>query len=109
MSKIQVPEHLAPATQAWFKRVTKDYHLEPHHVRLLTLACEHYDRGVAAREILEKEGLTFPDRFDCPRPRPEVKIAHDATIAFTRILRELSLDTDAPPDSSRPPRIAGRY
>ena len=48
--------------------------LEPHHVRLLTLAYEAYDSAQEARETVEREGKTYIDRSDQPKPRPEVAI-----------------------------------
>jgi phage terminase small subunit len=99
---------LKPATREWFRAVLADYELEPHHVRLLTLACEAWDRAQAAREAIEEHGLTYMDASsDPPRPRarPEVAIERDARIAFARLIRELDLDGAAPPDP-RPPRLA---
>ena len=98
------PEHLKPATAAWFASVVSDYVLEPHHVRVLTLACEAWDRGQQAREAIEQHGLTFEDRFDQPRARPEVAIERDSRIAFARLVRELALDAGTP-ETPRPPRI----
>jgi len=43
------PTHLQPATAAWFRNVTRNYVLEEHHVRLLTLAAQAYDRAEEAR------------------------------------------------------------
>jgi hypothetical protein len=41
---------LRPATRAWFSSVLAEYQLEPHHIRLLTLAAESWDRCCEARE-----------------------------------------------------------
>jgi phage terminase small subunit len=79
--------------------------LEPHHVRLLTLACEAWDRCQQARELLATEGLTFEDRFGQPRARPEVSIERDSRIGFARLVRELALDGEGPPEAPRPPGI----
>jgi phage terminase small subunit len=97
------PKHLKAATRRWFDSVIAGYELQPHHVRLLTLAGEAWDRGQEAREAL-KSGLTFIDRFDCPHARPEIAIERDARIAFARLMRELGLDL-ADPEESRPPRF----
>ena len=43
------PDYLQPATRDWFKSVVADFELDQHHVRLLTLACEAWDRGQQAR------------------------------------------------------------
>lgn len=100
------PRHLRAATRRWWESVTVEYHLEPHHTRLLTLAAEAWDRCSEAREILHAEGLTFEDRFGQPKARPEVAIERDSRIAFARLVRELALDV-AEPEESRPPAIRG--
>jgi phage terminase small subunit len=100
------PKHLKPTTAEWWRGVMSEYELQPHHIRLLTLAGEAWDRGQEAREALATGGLTFLDRFSQPHARPEVAIERDARIAFARLLRELSLDVE-PPVDSRPPRRTG--
>jgi phage terminase small subunit len=82
-----------------------EYALEPHHVRLLTLACEAYDSATEASEVLQREGKIFIDRFDQPKPRPEVAIQRDSATGFARMLRELDLDVAAPTDRARPPAL----
>lgn len=103
---IEPPEHLQTPTKEWFSRVVSDFDLEPHHVRLLILAGESWDRCVQARVALAEHGLTFTDRFEQPRARPEVAIERDSRVAFARLLRELALDVEAP-ESPRPPMIPG--
>lgn len=97
------PDHLALATRRWWAGVVADFALEPHHLRLLTLAGEAWDRGQQARAVIEQHGLTYQDRFNQPRCRPEVSIERDARTSFARMLRELQLDIEAP-DSRLPPR-----
>ena len=99
------PAHLRPATRRWFSGVVENYQLEEHHVRLLTLAAESWDRTCQAREVLDRDGLTYTDRFDCPRARPEIAIERDSRIAFARIVRELDLDLDPPTAERRPPSL----
>ena len=105
--QLRPPKHLQAATRRWWQSVVEDYELEAHHVRLLTLAAEAWDRGQEAREALAKLGMTYQDRFEQPRARPEVAIERDARIAFARLTRELALDVNAPADDSRPPGIRG--
>ena len=102
------PQHLKPATRRWWSSVVADYQLEPHHIRLLSLAGESWDRCTEAREALAAHGLTFVDRFDCPKPRPECAIERDSRLAFARMIRELALDDTESPET-RPPRIIGKY
>lgn len=106
-SKPQAPKHLKPETAAWYVEVLTDYQLEEHHRRLLLLAGESFDRGTAAREAIDKHGLTYTNRHGEERPRPEIAIERDARIAFARLLRELGLDVDGGPEEARPPRVAG--
>ena len=40
----KAPEHLREDTAKWWEQVATDYELEPHHLRLLTLAAESWDR-----------------------------------------------------------------
>jgi phage terminase small subunit len=101
------PKHLSKPTQDFWKRTVDEFDLEEHHLRLLTLACESWDRGAMARQAIAKLGLTFNDRFGQPHARPEVAIERDSRIAFARLMRELSLDVVEPEDS-RPPVVVGK-
>jgi predicted DNA-binding transcriptional regulator AlpA len=98
------PDDLAPATAAWFSEVADKYILESHHLKLLTLAGRAWDRANQAREVIDREGLTYVDRFNAPRLRPEVKVEQQARIDFARLLRELSLDVEPPPEARKPRR-----
>ena len=103
----KAPAHLKAATKTWWLGVEAEYELEPHHLRLLTLAGESWDRCEQARKAIDKLGLTFTDRFGQPHKRPEIQIETDNRLAFARLLRELQLDVEAPPSASRPPRTTG--
>lgn len=107
MSK-QAPLHLRPATRRWWASVVKTWDLEAHHCRLLTLACEAFDRSEEAREQVAREGLTVLDRFEQVKPHPCAAIERDAKVTFARLLRELDLDVDAPAEANRPP-VLQRY
>ena len=98
------PRHLKLATRRWFAEVCTTYELEAHHVRLLTLAGEAWDRCTQAREALG-EGLTFTDRFGAPHARPEVAIERDNRLAFARLIRELDLDIEPPATGPRAPAL----
>ena len=103
-SAVLPPKHLRLETAAWFKQVVDEYELESHHLRLLTKACEAYDRSEQAREAIAKHGMTYLDRFGAPRARPECAIERDNRLSFCRICRELGLDI-APPAETRPPAL----
>ena len=99
-------DHLKPETLAWLQEIQGDYVLEPHHARLLILAAEAWDRCQQAREVIDREGLTYVDRFGSPKSRPEISIERDGRLAFARLIRELNLDIDEPA-GSRIPRLVG--
>src|SRR3981081_2112197 len=90
------PKHLKPETKKWFASVMEEYELEPHHIKLLTLAAESWDRGCQAREAITEHGICYTDRFGAPRKRPEVSVEEAARIAFASVTRELDLDCGSP-------------
>jgi P27 family predicted phage terminase small subunit len=94
--RINAPGHLQTATRAWWRRVAEDYVLEPHHLKLLQLAAEAWDRCQQAREQLAVDGITFRDDRGNVRAHPAVAIEKDARIGYARLIRELDLDVEAP-------------
>ncbi len=102
MAEIKAPQHLHRATKKCFREVVGEWGLDEHHRRILIGACEAWDRCCAAREVIDREGLTYTDRFDAPRARPEIAIERDSRIAFLRAVRELDLDTEPPAQPGRP-------
>jgi phage terminase small subunit len=103
-STIKPPGHLTPESQKWWTGVYDEYDLQPHHIKLLTLAAESHDRATQAREAIAEYGLFYNDRFGAPRKHPAVSVAEAATIAFARLCRELDLSEDSAPDN-RPPAL----
>lgn len=104
-SQVDAPAHLESTTAEWWLDVVDEYGLEAHHVRLLTLAAEAWDRCQAARAVIDDQGMTFEDRFGQPKARPEISIERDSRLAFARLLRELALDFEDPPSSPRPTSV----
>ena len=99
----KAPKHLRAATRKWFESVLADYELEPHHVRLLQLAAESWDRCQQAREAIKKHGMTFENKYGETKIRPEAVVEKDSRIAFARLVRELNLTEE--PDQPRPPAL----
>jgi P27 family predicted phage terminase small subunit len=95
------PSHLSPDVKRWFSTVTTEYILEAHHVRLLLLAAEAWDRCVQARERLAADGLTIEGREGGMRPHPCVAIERDARIAFASLVKQLGLDDVEAPQRGR--------
>jgi phage terminase small subunit len=86
--------------------VVEGYELAEHHLRLLTLLCEAWDRAREARERLAAEGLTVESTHGGMRPHPCVAIERDSRLAVARLVRELDLDVAPPPvNDFRPPPL----
>lgn len=97
------PKHLSASSRRWWADVVRNFELEPHHLKLLSLAAEALDRTEQARAQIEKEGMTVPGRFG-PRTSPAVAIERDSRLAFARLLRELDLDSEVSVER-RPPQL----
>jgi phage terminase small subunit len=104
--KYGIPGHLNAATRKWFRQVLEEYALEPHHVKLLTLAAEAWDRSVEAEKAIRKFGVLFKDpHTDRPKVNPAIKVKEQGEIIFARLLRELNLDIEPPKGPGRPPGL----
>jgi P27 family predicted phage terminase small subunit len=106
LKKPKPPSHLESETKKWWSSIQAEFLLESHHVKLLTAACESWDRYQQARRVIHEQGLTVADRYGVPKCRPEVAVERDSRIAFSRLLRELNLDS-APEEIRLLPRISG--
>lgn len=91
------PSHLSTPMKAWWRQVVDDYSLEPHHLLLLTQACEAHDRATQARKQVDADGPTIADRFGQLRPHPAVQIERDSRAAFARLVRQLDLEGEGDP------------
>ena len=102
---LRAPKHLRPQTKAWWRHVVGTWELEAHHLRLLTLAAESWDRCQQAREQLEADGLTISTRDGGLKRHPCCAIESESRIAFARLIRELDLDVAPPAEAKRPPAL----
>jgi phage terminase small subunit len=99
------PRHLAAATRRWWASVVAGWDLEDHHIRLLTLAAQAWDRAELARVDVARDGLSVPTRDGGRKAHPSLKALEAAEISFARLIRELDLDVVPPAASSRPPTL----
>jgi P27 family predicted phage terminase small subunit len=100
------PAYLSASTKRWWRSIVSVFVLESWQLAQLTLCAEQLDRANTAREVLAREGVTYPNRFGAPVKHPAVAIVEQAVGAFNRTLRELSLEGGAIADV-RPPRARG--
>ena len=107
-SRAKAPKHLRKETKVFWCSVVRDFHMEPHHTRVLTHACETWDRVVEAREAVASTGPFFKNRHGEIKPHPGLAVERDGRALFARLIRELNLDVDSPAEPySRPPRLGG--
>jgi P27 family predicted phage terminase small subunit len=97
------PDHLTENAKTLWRKVNAEYDLAPHDLERLRCVCEAVGRMDAAREVLDRDGVTFTDRNGAPRPRPENGIERDSRLAVLRGLRELGLDLSQDEPAPRPP------
>lgn len=105
MKKQEIPKHLRAETKKWFKEILNNFELESHHIKLLILAADAWDRCSEARETILKHGLFIKDRYGSVKVNPACNIERDNKIIFARLLRELGFDLDKSGESYRPPRL----
>jgi phage terminase small subunit len=108
-SGVRAPKHLRLETKAFWISTVKDYELEPHHIKLLTGACEAWDRASEAREAINKASAYFTNRHGEIKPHPGLSVERDSRSLFARLIRELNLTADDPTEGyTRVPRLRGR-
>jgi phage terminase small subunit len=103
MGKVSLPGHLKTATKEWISKILNNYELEDHHINLLILAGECWDRIIEARAEVKKEGAYYKDRWGCPKSNPALADERNNRIVFARLLRELNLSEESP--DTRPPGL----
>lgn len=102
----RAPKHLRNETKTFWLSTVRNYELEEHHLKLLSAACEVWDRATQAREAVEQAGAYFTNRHGEIKPHPALSVERDCRALFARLIRELSLTVDDPAEPySRPPRI----
>lgn len=99
------PKGLRPATRRWFNQVVARWELEPHHVRLLSLAARSWDEAEAAAKLIRIEGLIVTQPSGAKRPHPAARVGNEARALFARMIRELDLDLEPPAEVRRPPTL----
>lgn len=85
--KASPPGHLGNEMKSFWRRVNRDYSLEPEHLRILQLACESYDLSQMARRQIAVAGLVTQDG----KRHPAAGIQSKATEVFYRGIKELGL------------------
>jgi P27 family predicted phage terminase small subunit len=98
--------HLSDAMRAWHQETVNRYVLDSHHVHILRLACEAFDRAQTSREQVLRDGPTFTDKNGNLRSHPAIAVERDARAAFAKLVKQLDLDPPKP-DGRLGPRAGG--
>lgn len=85
------PPHLSKKMKEFWRGVFETKNLQPYQILILKEACESHDRAEQARRILKKEALTYLDRFQQPRSRPEVGMELKYRAQFAKLLGQINL------------------
>jgi phage terminase small subunit len=91
VSSEKAPAHLSPTSKRWYLNITESYQLDSHHLLILQLAAEAFDRVQQARVILESEGIILTTKSGT-KPHPAVMVERDNRLAFARLVAQLQLD-----------------
>ena len=102
------PSGLPAAAKKFWREVTTNFELEDHHLKLLEQAAWCLARIDAAKELINKDGLTVANRHGEQRPHPAIEIELSNKRTFKMLLRELSLDL-APEDEGYGRPIRQQY
>jgi phage terminase small subunit len=101
MKPIKAPNGLQKSKSLW-KEITSEYvDFECHHLRLLQLICETWDKIIEAREVLKVTGPYFVDRYNQPKEHPAADAERKNKTLFMRLVRELGLDIAPPSETGR--------
>jgi P27 family predicted phage terminase small subunit len=102
--KHKPPSHLQPQTKLWWTEITSTFDLESHHLKLLQLACEAWERCQEARKQLADEGVTVAGIHGV-RAHPAAAIERDCALRFAALIKQLGLDEVGEPEPrmGRPP------
>jgi P27 family predicted phage terminase small subunit len=101
----RAPAELTSEAKSLWRTVVSEYEVTPADLRVLREACLAFDRAEQARKTVDREGLTYMDRFGAPRQHPAAGLELRHREQFAKLMRELQLDGDAAPDP-RMPRLA---
>ena len=107
MASKRAPSHLLKATREWWASVLEKWELEQHHVRILTLAAEAWDRSTKCRRIIARQGLIVNDRYGQPRLHPAADEERRGKSLFSSLVKQLKLDLEDPGTVEDRKRVIG--
>jgi P27 family predicted phage terminase small subunit len=104
---IRPPGHLSAEGKKIWAEILAEYSIDDAAgLRILRVALEAFDRAQAAREAIDRDGLTVIDKAGQVKSHPLLPIERDSRAAFLAGLKSLNLDLE--PLKNGPGRPAGR-
>ena len=92
-SKPSAPEHLEQEEAFLFVQVVRSYDIrDVSSLRILEEACCSLARARKAREIIDRDGMTFLDGKGKPKMHPAFVIERDSRAAALSAFRQLNLE-----------------
>lgn len=90
---VDPPAHLRQNEHdLWVAIVRENRFEDAASLALLRTALESHQRARMCREVIDKDGQTFRDRFGQVRSHPLLAAERDARSAFIQAMRVLNLD-----------------
>jgi hypothetical protein len=83
---------LRPAAREWYEAVTTGWNIGPDARELTKAAAVALSRAIEAREILNREGLSYTTKGGIPRAHPMVTVERESMKVYAAILRQLNLE-----------------
>jgi hypothetical protein len=92
-SKPSAPDHLAAEEALLFSQIVRSYDIrDVSSLRILEEACVSLQRARMAREIIDREGLTYLDGKGKPKMHPACVVERDSRAAALSAFRQLNLE-----------------
>src|SRR4051794_32695066 len=91
--KSDAPSHLGREEAALFNQIARSYGLRDEvSLRILEEGMASLQRARKAREVIDKDGMTFRDSKGQPRNHPLLFVERDARAAALSAFRQLNLE-----------------
>jgi len=97
-------KHLSDEAKKIWKEILSEYEIQDAAgLRILRVSLESFDRAQAAREAIDRDGMTLVDKFSQIKSHPLLPIERDSRAAFLAGLKALNLDIEPLKSIGRPP------
>lgn len=98
------PGHLTTEGKKIWTEILNEYSIDDAAgLRILRVALEAFDRAQAAREAINRDGMTVTDKFGQVKGHPLLSAERDSRAAFLAGLKALNLDLEPIKGIGRPP------